>query len=375
MTALRVGFVLCSNLEQPLPSTRIAVLNMLPFLRAAGMEARILFAPPDASETPDLTGVAARAFEAECDVVVFQKVRGPQAVSLALQLSAAGVSTVFVVCDVVDVDMAGATDATTVVTEYLRSLYPTALQQRIHVVHDGIERPQAQKSDWSQPAGARLSAVLVTSASLSRLPVLQHPPSWLNVRIVGRYASGVRKWQELRWTLAGLPPGQRLQTLGFLLDRRIQCVPWTPDGAYAEMSRADIGIIPVETPAPSTDDPRPAWMVKSENRLTMKMSIGLPVVAVPVPAYQDVIEHGVTGYLASSPSDWLACLNALRDPGRRAEMGRAARASVAARYSMVRQSDKLLALLRSVHAGDARKVSAKPGQLHGPVDGGRATVG
>jgi Glycosyl transferases group 1/Glycosyl transferase family 4 group len=351
VTALRVGFVLCSNLEQPLPSTRIAVLNMLPFLRSAGMEARILFASPEPSETPDLSGVAARALEAQCDVVVFQKVRGPQAVALAVQLSTAGVRTVFVVCDVVDVEMVRATDAATVVTEYLRSLYPKELQHRIHVVHDGIERPQAHKSDWSQPAGGRLSAVLVTSASLSQLPVLQHPPAWLDVRIVGRYASGVRRWQQLRWTLAGLAPGQRRRTLSFLLDRRIQCVPWTFDGAYEEMLRADIGIIPVETPAPSTADPRPAWMVKSENRLTMKMSIGLPVVAVPVPAYQDVIEHGVTGYFASSPSDWLKCLSALRDPDHRAQMGRAARASVAARYSMVQQSAKLLEVLKSVHAG------------------------
>ncbi|MDP2007883.1 MAG: hypothetical protein Q8K45_19605 [Rubrivivax sp.] len=333
---------------------------MLPFLRAAGMKTRILFASPQPSETPDLTGVAARAVEAACDVVVLQKVRGPQAVSLALQLAAQGIRTVFVVCDVVDVEMVKVTDATIVVTEYLRSLYPKELQHRIHVVHDGIERPLVHKTHWRQQPGRKLSAVLVTSVQLSQLPVLQRPPAWLDVRIVGRYASGMRKWHELRWTLASKTSRQRLSYLRFLLDRRIECVPWSLEGVYAEMLAADIGIIPVETPAPRADSPLPAWTVKSENRLTMKMSLGLPVIAVPIRSYENVVEHGVNGFFASSLRDWSACLNALRDPDRRADMGQAARASVSPRYSMHQQSIKLIKALQAAQAGRARAFDAAP---------------
>src|SRR5437870_4093220 len=36
MTPVKIGFVLLSNSRNPLPSTRIAALNMVPFLRAAG---------------------------------------------------------------------------------------------------------------------------------------------------------------------------------------------------------------------------------------------------------------------------------------------------------------------------------------------------
>ena len=179
MTLRRVGFVLCSSSEQPIPSTRISVLNMLPFLRAAGLETFILFAPVRPSETPDLSGVVARAREVDCEVVVLQKVRGPGAVVLVKQLAAAGVRTVFAVCDVVDPPMAEATDATVVVTAYLRSLYPLALQARIYVVHDGIERPLIGKSDWGSERGRAnvpLKAVLVTSASIERLPSFCYPP-------------------------------------------------------------------------------------------------------------------------------------------------------------------------------------------------------
>ena len=354
MTELRVGLVLCSSSAQPIPSTRIAVLNMLPFFLSAGLQPRVLFEPLQPSETPDLTAVAALAINAGCDVVLLQKVRGLGAVALAHQLRAAGVRTVYIVCDLVDVPMVEATDATVVVTEYLRSLYPQRLMPRIHVVHDGIEQPAAGKVDWGSATGARhcpLKAVLVTSACLERLPVLGHPPAWLNVRIVGRYTRGLRKWREMRWTWATQSAAERLEHVRFLLDRRIECVPWDPEGVYREMMQADIAVIPVEAVVSKTGANVPlAWQVKSENRLTMKMSMGLPVIATPIPSYETVIEHGVNGFFARSTRDWEACLSFLRDPARRREMGLAARASVMKTYSMQAQAAKLISVLREVCA-------------------------
>jgi hypothetical protein len=349
MNPRRVGFVLCSSSAQPIPSTRIAVLNMLPFLRSAGWRPCILFEPPRPSETPDLAGVAARAAEAGCDVVVLQKVHGPDAVALARQLLEAGIRTIYAVCDLVDVPMVEATDATIIVSEYLKSLHPASLRSRIHVVHDGIERPSLFKEDWSAPSADTMQAVLVTSADLDRLPVLGHPPAWLRVRIVGRYARGLRRWRETRWQWTAQPPGGHQDYLRFLLDRRIERVPWDPRGVYDEMLKADIGILPIETSVVQANAVGPpAWQVKSENRLTMKMSMGLPVVATPIPSYESVIEHGVNGFFARSAQDWRACLAALRDPARRREMGMAARASVATRYSMQAQAAKLISVLQGV---------------------------
>lgn len=54
-TDKRIGFVLLSNSACPLPSTRIAVLNLFPLLRAAGYDPEIVFEPADATETPDLS--------------------------------------------------------------------------------------------------------------------------------------------------------------------------------------------------------------------------------------------------------------------------------------------------------------------------------
>ena len=352
MTVRCVGLVLCSSSVYPIPSTRIAVLNMLPFFVSAGLQTCVLFEPSQPSEAPDLTGVAARAVESGCEVVIFQKVRGPSAVALARQLNAVGVRTVYAVCDYVDLPMVEATDATIVVTEYLRSLCPPTLQSRIHVVHDGIERPMACKIDWGsqqKDGSTALHALLVTSASLDRLPVLGRPPAWLKVRLVGRYAQGPRKWREMRWTWGAQPPGGRLTYLRFLMNRNIECVPWDPEGVYREMMKADIAVIPIETPADkSATSIPPAWKVKSENRLTLKMSMGLPVIATPIPSYEPVIEHGINGFFARSKRDWETCLTALRDPARRREMGLAARASVTRKYSMQEQASKLISVLSQV---------------------------
>jgi glycosyltransferase involved in cell wall biosynthesis len=80
----------------------------------------------------------------------------------------------------------------------------------------------------------------------------------------------------------------------------------------------------------------------------MKMSMGLPVVACPVPSYRDVIVQGENGFLATSRDEWLRCFEELRDPRRREAIGRKARASVLPRYSKAEQARRLIAALERV---------------------------
>src|SRR5450830_70825 len=189
---IKVGFVLLSPSRAPIPSTRIAVLNMFPLLREAGFAPHIVFEPEQGSQTPNVDGLLPELVAQRYDVIVFQKVHGASVEALAHGLREAGIKTVFALCDVVDVPMAQATDMTVIVTDYLKSLYPAALQHKIRVVHDGIEHPEVIKQDWGSHRGsaaAPLRAVLVTSAEMLRLPVLPALPPWLEVTIVGRYAA------------------------------------------------------------------------------------------------------------------------------------------------------------------------------------------
>jgi hypothetical protein len=357
MPPIKIGFVLPSHSKDPLPSTRISALNMFPFLRQAGFDPSIAFEPPleRQTETPDLSALVPTIMARAYDIVFFQKVHGAAVEGMARTLKGGGIGTVYGVCDRVSHAMVDATDATVAVTQYLKDLYPAELQAKIHVVHDGIENPRVSKTSWDGDCGTSrrpLRAVLVTSSSLSRLPVIDSLPEWMELTIVGRYPSRRKPlWyaQELRTKLTDPNPGERMAYIALLANRRIRRVPWSLASVYDHMERADIGIIPIQPPPGARIDiPAENWMVKSENRLTMKMSIGLPVVATPIPAYEAVVEQGVNGFLARSRQDWLTALDALRDPQLRQAVGTRARHSVAERYSMQAQAQQLVCVLREL---------------------------
>jgi glycosyltransferase involved in cell wall biosynthesis len=350
---IKIGFVLLSKVAAPIPSTRIAVLNMFPYLRAAQFDPHVVFEPDQNTETPDLAGLAHKLKAQGFQIIYFQKVHGASVLALAHELRSMGIKTVFGVCDLVDVAMADATNATVTVTDYLKSLYPAPLQSKIFVVHDGIEQPLRHKDDWGTHSGSRaqpLRAVLVTSAGIDRLPVLVNPPSWLHVTIVGRYPAAddrYRRFREARWQFIGQPDWRaRLDHLQFLANPRIKRQAWNEEHVYTAMQQADIGIIPIETCA--SQGAMTGWQVKSENRLTLKMAMGLPVIATPIPAYKPVIVQGQNGFLANDKTEWSQALTVLRDPSLRRSIGQQARLSALAGYSMELQAVRLIAVLRGL---------------------------
>jgi glycosyltransferase involved in cell wall biosynthesis len=327
---------------------------MFPFLRAANFEPKIIFEPQHATETPDLAVIADKVVAERLRIVVFQKVHGPSVEALARRLSATGTRTVYSVCDLVHVGMATATDVTITVTDYLKNLYPRELQSKIRVVHDGIERPEICKTTVRDDGGSRarpLRAVLVTSDSLSYVPFIGDPPEWLEVMIVGRYPppGSYQRLQQVKWEFAARDMRSKLAHLRFLANPRIRRVSWDPDGVYEALMEADLGIIPIEaTSSLNVSGSVPAWKLKSENRLTLKMAVGLPVISSPIPAYEAVVEDGRNGFFARSRTDWTHHLAALRDPAKRRELGKAARQSVLPRFSEVEQARRLIAVLATL---------------------------
>lgn len=348
-TGKRIGFVLLSNSAHPQPSTRIAVLNMFPYLRAAGYEPVILFEPPAGAETPNVDGVAERAQTEGVDAVFFQKVHGPSVLAAMLALRAMGIPTIYGVCDRIDEEIVRATDATVIVTDFLKRQHPLELQPRIHVVHDGIEAPDLQRPALAPSRDGRLRAALVTSADLESIPILSPLPRFLDLTVIGRYEDELGPlrivYERLKQALRG-PGGPHLAPLfgpGF------RTRAWHPERVYQDLMQADIGVIPVDMgfdPLPGRDVSY--WEVKSENRLTLKMALGLPVIASPVPSYLPIIEQGVNGYIAHTRAEWLDALDALRDPQHRQQVGRAARASVIERFSMENQARGLISVLQSL---------------------------
>lgn len=348
MPHARIAFILASNRSRPLPSTRISVLNMFPFLHDAGFTPTVIHEPSDATETPNLDDLDPVALARNYDIVFVQKCHGPSTLRLVRQLEAHGVRTIFGVCDLVEPSMVEATTASVVVTSHLRSLYPRALQERMHVVHDGIEFPERYRSGAPTRRGTRsdpLRAVLVTSGAPMGVDPIGPLPDWLRVSVVGAYPESLLRAGSLRWLVTQITrqrsAGSRLPFLDLAL-RRLQFVRWDPEVVYERLERADVGIIPVDARV------NPAWSVKSENRLTLMMACGLPVICTPIPAYEPIVVDGENALFARSRREWLDALQSLRDPSRRAAVGARARDAVLPRYSKEAQARALVDVLHAV---------------------------
>ena len=78
------------------------------------------------------------------------------------------------------------------------------------------------------------------------------------------------------------------------------------------------------------------------------MALGIPPVATPLGSNPQVIEHGVTGFLANSDEEWIEYLKLLiSDPERRQEMSYRAAAVARNNYSLAANAEKILDAFRS----------------------------
>ena len=100
-----------------------------------------------------------------------------------------------------------------------------------------------------------------------------------------------------------------------LLKRVCRYTPWKPNvWDYFKVIDFDIGLAPLAD--------TPFNVCKSHIRALEYMALGIPVVASDVPAYNDLVVDGVTGFLVNSPDEWDARLTDLiNDEAMRAEMG------------------------------------------------------
>ena len=122
-----------------------------------------------------------------------------------------------------------------------------------------------------------------------------------------------------------------------LLDNRA----WSEETEVARIQEMDIGIMPL------TDTP---WARgKCGYKLIQYMACGLPVVASPVGVNAEIVEHGVNGFLANTPAEWLeALVTLLRDPDLRHRMGAAGRRKVEAEYSLQIWGPRVARMLKDV---------------------------
>jgi glycosyltransferase involved in cell wall biosynthesis len=206
--------------------------------------------------------------------------------------------------------------------------------------------------EHARRAGARRVEQLPTVIDLSRYQVATaagggpYTIGWIGSPLTAPYLQLVRDaLAELcsngavRVTLVGAGP----LTLGPV---PIEARPWSEATEVAELQRFAVGIMPL---------PDGPWeRGKCGYKLIQYMACGRAVVASPVGANAQIVEHGVNGLLANTSADWVSALRALRDPALRVRMGAAGRAKVEREYCLQVTAPRLAALLRSCARPDRR---------------------
>lgn len=133
----------------------------------------------------------------------------------------------------------------------------------------------------------------------------------------------------------------------------VESLPWAEDTEVRDMLGFDVGVMPLP------DDP---WARgKCGFKLIQYMGCALPVVASPVGANAQIVEHGLTGFHATTPVEWSQALRALAgDPQLRARMGAAGFARARSHYCLQAVAPRLVAIFKDV-LGRSDSARAKAG--------------
>ena len=124
---------------------------------------------------------------------------------------------------------------------------------------------------------------------------------------------------------------------------KIEHHPWRLDMEVRHFQSLDIGLYPL---------PRTLWAEgKCGYKALQYWAVGIPAVCSRVGVLNDMVQHGVNGFLAETTDEWVAALSALiEDVTLRRRMGDAGRSLVAERYSVHVTAPKLHAIFDSVLA-------------------------
>ena len=121
-------------------------------------------------------------------------------------------------------------------------------------------------------------------------------------------------------------------------------IKWSEADEIKELNNFDVGLMPM----PDTDWTR----YKCGLKILQYMALGIPSVASPVGVNSEIIRHGNTGWLATTPDEWTFLLRQLiSDRAMRMSVIEAARRTVEERYSVAAQLPRLDACLKAVFNG------------------------
>ncbi len=228
---------------------------------------------------------------------------------------------------------------------------------------DEVIAGNAFLADCARQAGALPDRVRVIptciDAETARPAAIRRPSDGLELVWIGSASTmaGLSRRRPLWERIGREVPGVRLRMVcdQFLRFDSLPVVdvPWSEPTEAADVAAADVGISWV---------PDDLWSRgKCGLKVLQYQAAGLPVVANPVGVHPEMIRPGVDGFLATTDDQWVEAVRRLAaEPDLRRRMGRSARASLEARYSVESWSPAFVAAVagaRPLASLDVRPVS------------------
>jgi len=198
----------------------------------------------------------------------------------------------------------------------------------------------------AQRAGARCVETVPTAVELQRYIARTHVKSeqvtigWIGSPATIKYLHDIVP--ALQEASIDLPI--RVHVIGANLDVpgvEVNCLSWSEENEANEICSFDIGVMPL---------PDSSWeRGKCGYKLIQYMACGVPAIASPVGVNNEIVEHGVNGYLALSKADWVSALRRLGTDFRlRQIMGMQGRVLVEQQYCLDVTGPYLAQLLHNV---------------------------
>jgi len=205
----------------------------------------------------------------------------------------------------------------------------------------------AYLADYAYENGASRVEVIPTVVDLTAYRVKQFYETkslrmcWVGSPITSKYlaliANPLRRFAEQHPCELVIIGGRDLAIEGV----PVSCVEWTRETEAEVIRSCDLGLMPLP------DDP---WeRGKCGLKLIQYMAAGLPVIASPIGANNDIVEHGSDGFLASNDEQWITHIKQLNTSALlRSEFGARARHKVECNYDLAVTAPALGRLIRDV---------------------------
>lgn len=302
------------------------------YLTAHGVESEIFLSPLyTLREFPWTTEHARLLADAmDAPIVLFQNLRSTSAKPIIEHMKARGITTVHVQCDYYpDNELQWLCDYIITTSTFLQNYFTESGIPTLRIIdpiEDVISREELTHRYETRRSTQNLKLVWVGHAdNYEALDVLK--------RVLNK-----PEYQDF--------------TLTTISNHRDAAIKWELDTVTQHIRAADIGIVPTKQ--------GPFYEAKSQNRITLHMALGLPVVMGEILAYREVVTDGVNGLFATTEAEWQRALDLLRDPDYRRTIAENAYEQIVPQFTLEKAGEAWVAALTEIMAH-------REGPLRNPV--------